>query len=518
MQTDSCPASSSSIASMDSIETPLDPLSPSSSGYYSPIGSDAIQTPFIEEHAGGRVYADPREPEASLFDYVGSPTSPETRRKGGYEYTSDVNSPSHKFSQSALVSPVSPRYRSYSSFSLTPDGRTCGDKNLEENPFELMFSPGLTEDSLDDPGDAPRLGDELDHPPGDPAACEAYYNYDAHMHSDKFSEGHQLNQHFVRIYALGDLLGAGGYGFVMTAHHRERGYEVAVKFIIKEKVPDGAWMVDEVLGKLPAEVLLLCFIDHENIVKCLDLYEDKIYYYMVQELHGSPWHNPKHRPAHLHPSLQPKHQSCLPQPRNNTVKKLDHSKQLAINRPEFSRRPSHDLFECIEQSEHKRLSQDQARYVFKQIVEAVYYLDVQGVSHRDLKDENVVIDRNFKAKLIDFGSAVVVDPSKPRPFYDVFFGTTAYAASEILLKRPYQAAPAEVWTLGVLLSYLLTGSSPFPRVRDAIEGTIVLCDSARQSIPPDAMELMKRCLLPDPTQRITIAEVKEHPWLKEPEN
>ncbi|KAJ8696204.1 hypothetical protein PTI98_006090 [Pleurotus ostreatus] len=503
---------------MDSLETPLDPLSPSSSGYYSPIGSDAIQTPFIEEHAGGRIYADPREPEASVFDYVGSPSSPETRRKGGYEYTSDVNSPSHKFSQSSLVSPilVSPRYRSYSSFSLTPDGRTCGDKNLEENPFELMFSPELLEDALDDSGDAPRPPDEeLDRPPDDPAACDIHFNYDAHMHSEKFPEGHQLNRHFVRNYVLEDQLGAGGYGFVMTAHHRERGYEVAVKFIIKEKVPDGAWMVDEVLGKLPAEVLLLCFIDHENIVKCLDLYEDKIYYYMASCCFSL---SAKNRPLHLHPSLKPKHQSCLPQPCNNTVKKLDPSKELAINRPEFSRRPSHDLFECIEQSEHKRLSQEQARYVFKQIVEAVYYLHVQGVSHRDLKDENVVIDRNFKAKLIDFGSAVIVDPSKPRPFYDVFFGTTAYAASEILLKRPYQAAPAEVWTLGVLLSYLLTGSSPFPLRQDAIDGNIVLCGSARQSIPPDAMDLLKRCLLPDPTQRITIAEVKEHAWLKEPEN
>lgn len=57
------------------------------------------------------------------------------------------------------------------------------------------------------------------------------------------------------------------------------------------------------------------------------------------------------------------------------------------------------MFECIEQSEHKRLSLEQARYVFKQIVEAVYYLHVQGVSHRDLKDENVVIDRNFKVRI-----------------------------------------------------------------------------------------------------------------------
>ena len=72
--------------------------------------------------------------------------------------------------------------------------------------------------------------------------------------------------------------------------------------------------------------------------------------------------------------------------------------------------------------------------------------------------------------MIDFGSAVVADPSRPRPYYNLFFGTTAYASSEILLKKRYQAPPAEVWTLGVLLSYLLTGHSPFPTEEDAKEG------------------------------------------------
>lgn len=65
-------------------------------------------------------------------------------------------------------------------------------------------------------------------------------------------------------------------------------------------------------------------------------------------------------------------------------------------RPEFSRRPSHDLFECIEQSEYKRFSEPQARYVFSQVVDAVHYLASQGVTHRDIKDENLVIDKDLK--------------------------------------------------------------------------------------------------------------------------
>jgi len=64
--------------------------------------------------------------------------------------------------------------------------------------------------------------------------------------------------------------------------------------------------------------------------------------------------------------------------------------------PEITRRPSHDLFECIEQSENKRLTEEQARYVFAQVVDAVAYLDSIGVAHRDIKDENLVIDKNLK--------------------------------------------------------------------------------------------------------------------------
>jgi len=116
-------------------------------------------------------------------------------------------------------------------------------------------------------------------------------------------------------------------------------------------------------------------------------------------------------------------------------------------------------------------------------------------------------------KLIDFGSAVVEDPSKPRPFYDVFYGTTAYASSEVLRKQAYRAGPAEVWTLGVLLSYLLTGSSPFPTERDAIEGRVRLKAEMERKLSRSVVGLMRVCLEPEPDSRATIEEVRNHRWL-----
>lgn len=118
-----------------------------------------------------------------------------------------------------------------------------------------------------------------------------------------------------------------------------------------------------------------------------------------------------------------------------------------------------------------------------------------------------------QVKLIDFGSAIAVDPNEPRPYYQLFYGTAAYASSEILRKIDYQAAPAEIWTLGVLLSYLLAGISPFPNVRDAVDGRIFLSQKIVGKISPDAMDLMRQCLDPNPQTRTTLSQIKSHPWL-----
>lgn len=68
----------------------------------------------------------------------------------------------------------------------------------------------------------------------------------------------------------------------MTARNRKEGHEVAVKFIIKEKVPDYAWVDDVKYGRLPIEIILLSSINHKNIAKCLDIFEDAKYYYLVR--------------------------------------------------------------------------------------------------------------------------------------------------------------------------------------------------------------------------------------------
>lgn len=180
--------------------------------------------------------------------------------------------PSTVFSASPFLRPdASPSESKLPSLpSLTLSNIGCDD--ADDRPSVLLLSPI---DAHDDSPPFPFPSDEFGD---DSALCEG------RLYSARFDAEHMLNPFFVRNYQLEDELGAGGYGFVMTARHRHQDYEVAVKFIIKDKVPDHAWWEDDVYGRVPTEVMLLSLVNHENIVKCLDLFEDDVYFYLVSDL------------------------------------------------------------------------------------------------------------------------------------------------------------------------------------------------------------------------------------------
>lgn len=364
-----------------------------------------------------------------------------------------------------------------------------------------------------------------------------------------------LHPTFTANYTLGDELGSGGFGFVVRATRDRDGMQVAVKFIWKDKVPSHGWVRDDEFGAIPMEAFVLKVVDSPFVVKFVDLFDDDQFFYLVMEHHGSPWKAPEAgekkgaKVVDEGVAVNQNVQLTLP---TSTVMKATMSQpnafpllsstvlspSVAVFPPEsdvpvftespstspksvkdaltapsprpaaMERKSSCDLFECIEQ--HSKLGEDKARWVFAQIVEAVYYLDKRGICHRDIKDENCVIDSDFNVKLIDFGSSVITDPRRPTPYFNRFFGTMTFASSEILQGKQYRAPHAEVWSLGVLLSILLSGECPFADPTAAIRGKISRPSSVWSS---DALNLLMACLVVNPDKRATIAQIRQHPWV-----
>jgi len=114
------------------------------------------------------------------------------------------------------------------------------------------------------------------------------------------------------------------------------------------------------------------------------------------------------------------------------------------------------------------LKENPARVIFDQVVKICIRLQNFGIFHRDIKDENILLNVNtLEAKLIDFGCAI--EASTDDTFLS-FSGTPEFAAPEVRQKRGYQADSSTSWTLGVLLYVLLFGDTPFPGVSEAEVG------------------------------------------------
>lgn len=178
-----------------------------------------------------------------------------------------------------------------------------------------------------------------------------------------------------------------------------------------------------------------------------------------------------------------------------------------------------------------------ARHLFAQMVGAVGALHAEGIAHCDLKLENFLIDRHLRVKLVDFGSAVLTrgvncnnaidetndihginesndtNDNNAIPMFHLsqFRGTLNYAAPEILSGRWYHAAPTDVWTLGIILSELLTGcprSTPLLYASMDSGDALDACSMEVQDL------LLDRCLNYVPTVRATVRELMAHPWLR----
>ena len=219
------------------------------------------------------------QPKYLHSSHVSRPISPflTSEQHSSFEFSTQLSSShSHNALQLDSLTTTSPSDLSPQSshFSLASSSSSSSESPLAyDSHNELPSVPFPPEASTPSPSGPPRVSHSSR--PGYRVTTKAS------AYSRRFPRGHHLNSEFVQWYQLGDELGAGGYGFVLTAFHRLELREVAVKFIIKAKVPAHAWMEDKSARRVPTEALLLGLLNHPNIVKCMDLFEDDLYFYLV---------------------------------------------------------------------------------------------------------------------------------------------------------------------------------------------------------------------------------------------
>ncbi|XP_067112351.1 testis-specific serine/threonine-protein kinase 5-like [Osmerus mordax] len=160
------------------------------------------------------------------------------------------------------------------------------------------------------------------------------------------------------------------------------------------------------------------------------------------------------------------------------------------------------------------LSEDEARRVFKQIVNAVMHCHNSHIVHRDLKCENILLDEQGFVKLTDFGFAN--HSSDRRALMNTFCGSVAYTAPEILLSRKYNGEQADLWSLGVILFAMVTGKLPYqekhPKKLQQQDLTF------QTAVSSGVQDLIRKLLKWQPSCRLPLSQVNTHHWLLPPTN
>lgn len=160
----------------------------------------------------------------------------------------------------------------------------------------------------------------------------------------------------------------------------------------------------------------------------------------------------------------------------------------------------------------RRLKEDVAKCLFKQIIESLAYCHSKNIVHRDIKLDNILLDSNGRVKICDFGVGKIVKKGEKMVEQ---CGTPAYIAPEILKDEGYYGFAVDIWSAGVALYAMLYGTVPFKANNMSELQKIIMKAkyTLKEDISIESRELLKGLLEKDPAKRLTIGAILNHPWL-----
>lgn len=256
-------------------------------------------------------------------------------------------------------------------------------------------------------------------------------------------------------YELGRLLGYGTFAKVYHARNLASGKSVAMKVVGKEKVIKVGMM-----EQVKREISVMKMVKHPNIVELHEVMASKSKIYFAMELvRGG------------------------------------------------------ELFSKIAKG---RLKEDVARHYFQQLISAVDFCHSRGVYHRDLKPENLLLDDDGNLKVTDFGLSAFAEHLRHDGLLHTTCGTPAYVAPEVIGKKGYDGAKADIWSCGVILFVLLAGYLPFQddnlvaMYRKIYKGDF----KCPQWFSTESRRLITKLLDPNPSTRITTSKIMDSSWFK----
>ena len=202
----------------------------------------------------------------------------------------------------------------------------------------------------------------------------------------------------------------------------------------------------------------------------------------------------------------------------NMIKTFNHPNLISVSEIFFFKDSYYIVMDYCEGGElfnyivkHRRLDEDEAAFFYYQIIEGLEYIHHNKIAHRDLKPENLLLTRNKTLKIIDFGLSNYFDEKQ---LLSTPCGSPCYASPEMVSGKKYNGFQIDIWSTGIILYAMLCGYLPFEdKNNDVLFKKILKCKYELPShIRSRSKDLMKRILVTNPNERITIPEIKRHPF------